>query len=81
MLQRWSRDTRFEIDARALRIRGTLYGRRIRRDQLRVDQARQVNLRTDSEYTHVFRTNGIGPRLLGRVVPPPFRGEDPGVCD
>jgi hypothetical protein len=51
---------RFELSPEGLAIRGELYGRRIPARELMVDQARPVDLRTDTDRRLARRTNGVG---------------------
>ncbi len=53
-----SRSAQFVISPQGLRIRGSMYGRSIPRDQLVVSQARIVNLDFDSGLALTRRTNG-----------------------
>lgn len=54
---------RFEINDQALQIRYPFYGRSLARTELRLDQAKIVDLARDSAYRPVLRTNGVG--LIG----------------
>jgi hypothetical protein len=49
----------FEWSPQGLRIRGP-YGRRFRREELNVKEARRVDLKTDPSFRRMIRTNGIG---------------------
>ena len=51
---------RFEVSPEGLHIRGELYGRRIPAGELMLDQARAVDLRTDTARRLARRTNGVG---------------------
>ena len=51
---------RFEVSPEGLHIRGELYGRRIPAGELMADQARPVDLRTDTARRLARRTNGVG---------------------
>jgi len=53
-----SRTARFEISPDGLRLRGDFYGRLIPARSLRLDQARVVDLRSESDLKPVFRTLG-----------------------
>ena len=55
-----SRHTTFEISEQGLSIRGTLYGRMIPTGAFIPEEARQVNLRSDSMLRLRRRGNGIG---------------------
>jgi hypothetical protein len=55
-----SRYTRYELSSVGLAIRGTFYGRQIAWDDLRVEEARVVNLAAEPEMQPNLRTNGIG---------------------
>jgi hypothetical protein len=60
LLERWSTQTTYEITRRSLRIRGTLYGRRIPRRVLSAAEARPTDLSAEPSLVPVRRTNGIG---------------------
>jgi hypothetical protein len=49
----------FEWSPDCLRIRGP-YGRRLRREELSIKEARRVDLKTDPSFRGMIRTNGIG---------------------
>ena len=55
-----SRRISFEISSEGLNIKGGLYGRKIPRGELIADQARPVDLETDTGLRLSWRTNGIG---------------------
>lgn len=55
-----ARNTVVEVESDGLRVSGTLYGRHVPIDALRVDEARQLNLERDADYRLKWRTNGIG---------------------
>lgn len=55
-----SRGVVFELSDRALRIRGSLYGRDIPRSSLRADEARVTDLRADPAFRWMIRTSGVG---------------------
>ena len=55
-----ARFTTFEVTSQRLAIHGDLYSRSIPRTELRVDEARIVNLNVDRAYRLVVRTNGCG---------------------
>jgi len=55
-----SRGVTFEVSREGLRIRGDMFGRRIARDDLRVDAARVTDLRAEPESRPVLRTCGVG---------------------
>ncbi|HEX6940527.1 MAG TPA: PH domain-containing protein [Longimicrobiales bacterium] len=59
-VRQWAENTRYEVRARDLRIRGTLYGRRIRRQDLQTEGARRVSVDKAHPLYPKFRTNGIG---------------------
>lgn len=48
------------FDGRRLRVKATLYTREARLDELRLDQARVVDLREHTELRPRLRTNGMG---------------------
>lgn len=50
--------SRFEISAEGLRLRGDLYGRLVPRAQLRLDEARRIDLTSEAEYQPRYRTMG-----------------------
>lgn len=57
----WStRHTQFVVSSDALRIRGDLFGRTIRRSHLRVPEARLMSLDADAAHQPVLRTCGTG---------------------
>jgi hypothetical protein len=53
-----SRTARFEVSPAGLRLRGDFYGRLIPTQSLRLDLARVVDLRSDSDLKPVIRTLG-----------------------
>jgi hypothetical protein len=55
-----ARGTRFEMSDEGLAIRRTMYGRVIPWSVLRLEEARLVDLRTDTTVQPTLRTNGIG---------------------
>jgi hypothetical protein len=55
-----SRATRYELSSEGLVIDRTLYGRRFDWEELRLEEARPVDLRSEREFQPTFRTNGIG---------------------
>lgn len=55
-----ARNTVVEVEPDGLLVSGTLYGRRIPLESLRVDEARELNLERDAAYRLKWRTNGIG---------------------
>lgn len=55
-----SRHARVEVSPAGLRVVGDLYGRPVPREVLRLDDARQLDLRADREHQPVLRTNGTG---------------------
>lgn len=55
-----ARTARFEVSPEGLRLRGDLYGRLIPAAELRVDEARRVDLTTNAELTPRLRTFGTG---------------------
>lgn len=57
-----ARASRFEVSSEGLRLRGDLYGRLVPASALRLDEARAVNLRTDTALAPKWRT-------LGTAVP------------
>jgi len=56
----WPRPLRVELTADALQIRGSLYGRRIARQDLELPEARALSLSADRDFQPVVRTNGVG---------------------
>jgi len=54
-----SRNTRFEITATGLRIKGNLYGRTIPLQSLQTDQARILNLNQEDRFRFGWRSNGV----------------------
>jgi len=54
-----SSQVRFEVSSEGLRIRGGLYGRSIPLRDLVLDEARVVDLRTETQYALSWRTSGI----------------------
>lgn len=57
---RGGRASRFEVTTEGLRLRGDLYGRLIPRSQLRVDEARRVDLLREPDLRPSWRTLGTG---------------------
>jgi hypothetical protein len=55
-----SRTSRFEVASDGLRLRGDLYGRLIPRSELRLDEARRVDLREERSLRPKWRTMGTG---------------------
>ena len=55
-----ARTARFEVSSEGLRLRGDLYGRLIPIGELRLDQARRIQLDTASELAPRRRTMGTG---------------------
>jgi hypothetical protein len=55
-----TRFTRFEVNGEGLAIRGTLYGRSIAWEELRIDSARVIDLSREPDLQPTMRTNGIG---------------------
>jgi hypothetical protein len=55
-----ARQAKFEMSPEGLRIRGNLYGRFIAAAQLRIDEARVVDLASNAELQPKWRTNGVG---------------------
>jgi hypothetical protein len=56
----WARPLRVEVNADAIQIRGSIYGRAVARGDLRIDQARIVDLSVDRDLVPRLRTNGVG---------------------
>jgi hypothetical protein len=57
----WSaRQVRFEVSSEGLRIRSAFYGRSVPLQDLVVEQASIVDLRTDGQHQLSWRTNGLG---------------------
>lgn len=59
-LERWGAGTTFEVSPAALRVAGTLYGRRVPRGALDAAAARLTDPRVEAAPAPVRRTNGIG---------------------
>ena len=59
-LEQWGAGTTFEVTPTALRVGGTLYGRRIPRRALDAGAARPADPRSEPALRPVRRTNGIG---------------------
>ncbi len=57
---RGSRESRFEVTAESLRLRGDLYGRTIPRTRLLTDQARRVDFGTEPGLRPKWKTIGTG---------------------
>ena len=55
-----SRSARFEVTSEGLRLRGDLYGRLIPRSQLRLGEARRVDLASERNLQPSWRTMGTG---------------------
>jgi hypothetical protein len=55
-----SKNVRFELNDRGLKIGPALYGRLIPRGEIAADGVRVINLDLDPEYKPRVRTNGIG---------------------
>lgn len=55
-----ARNTVVELDSNEIHISGTLYGRRVPLDVLRVDGAKVLDLQRDADYRMKWRTNGTG---------------------
>lgn len=55
-----SRHSRVEVDGEGIRLVGDFWGRRIVWENLRVDEARQVNLDQSPEFVPRWRTMGTG---------------------
>ncbi len=60
LVRRWANNTTYEVSADGLRVRGTMYGRRIRRKDLRVAEAELLAPLDTDERMPERRTNGIG---------------------
>lgn len=56
----WPRPLRVEVKPDAIQIRGSLYGRSVPRAQLKVSDARIVDLRLERTLAPTLRTNGVG---------------------
>src|SRR3954468_15818617 len=56
----WPRPLRVEITAEALAVRGSIYGRTVPRSQLKVAEARVVDLNHEPTLEPRARTNGVG---------------------
>lgn len=59
-LKKWGRSTRYEVHPNGIRIRGTLYGRRIRRKDLLLESVERLELTETDPRSPKLRTNGIG---------------------
>jgi hypothetical protein len=57
---RGSRESRFEVSAEGLRLRGDLYGRTIPRARLQLDLARRVDLAAEPDLRPRWKTVGTG---------------------
>jgi len=55
-----ARNTTFQVEPDGLRISGTLYGRRIPLESLRMSEAKVLDLERDADFRMRWRTNGIG---------------------
>jgi hypothetical protein len=55
-----ARNTNFIVSPEGLRIKGTLYGRFIPRDQIQLPLVKPLDLNNLTEYRPSWRTNGIG---------------------
>ena len=55
-----SRSARFVVTSEGLRLRGDLYGRLIPRSQLRLEEARRVDLASERDLQPKWRTMGTG---------------------
>ena len=55
-----SRNAKFEVSDQGLRISGGLYGQFIPREEIEGENAKIINLNTDTEYKPKLRTNGVG---------------------
>jgi len=55
-----SRHTKFEVASDSLRISGDIYGRQIPISSLVIDEAKRVDLTTDTPYQPTWRVNGVG---------------------
>ena len=60
LAERWGAGTAYEVSDAGLRVRGTLYGRRVPGAALRPDAARAVDLAAEPALAPVRRTNGLG---------------------
>jgi len=56
----WPRPLRLEVSPDALTIRGSIYGRRVPRNELNLDLARVVDLEQEPALKPRWRTNGVG---------------------
>ncbi len=56
----WPRPLRIELTPEALAIRGSIYGRSLPRSELRLSDARVVDLEQDPTLKPSLRTNGVG---------------------
>jgi hypothetical protein len=56
----WPRALTVEVTHEAVTIRGSIYGRAVPRSQLRLDEARIVDLATEPALRPRIRTNGTG---------------------
>jgi hypothetical protein len=56
----WPRPLRVELTRDSLAIRGSIYGRVVPRTELKLDQARVVDLEAEPTLEPRLRTNGVG---------------------
>ncbi|HEY5375290.1 MAG TPA: PH domain-containing protein [Polyangiaceae bacterium] len=56
----WPRALNVEVTHEAVTVRGSVYGRRVPRSQLRLSEARIVNLADEPALRPRLRTNGVG---------------------
>jgi hypothetical protein len=56
----WPRALSLEVTHEAVTVRGSIYGRTVPRSQLRLDEARIVDLATEPALRPRIRTNGAG---------------------
>jgi hypothetical protein len=51
---------KFELSPQGLRITGDIYGTKIAKDSLKIDEVLIINLRENKPYQPKWRTNGVG---------------------
>lgn len=55
-----SKNSRVMLTEEHMQIKGGLYGRTIPVDELRIEEAKRINLKVDKSYALASRRNGIG---------------------
>ena len=56
----WPRPLQIEVTASELKVTGSVYGRALMRSDIKLDDARSVDLSRESPLTPVRRMNGVG---------------------